>query len=108
MLVQAWASFAVDSKGDTWAWGRAVASMGLDPAELTDAGVTCPNPGWGTCIRPRKLTTLPKVARISTGYASAIALTTTGQVLVWGNNDVGQLGNVLGTGLTPKPMVGLP
>lgn len=75
-------SVAVNSAGQVYAWGEG------EQGEMGDGA-------FKSHLRPVRVR-LPKGVKVTSargGYQFAVALTTTGKVLTWGNGTSGQLGN---------------
>jgi alpha-tubulin suppressor-like RCC1 family protein len=79
-------SLALTSSGAVLAWGQ------NDFGQLGNATTT----GSDTAVRV-KLPADTKVTAISAGCTQSLALTVTGKVLAWGENNLGQLGNATTT-----------
>jgi len=80
-------SGAVDADGQVWMWGRSSNNrLGFDQDM----------PGWHEISAPTGLGFAAfggeKVVHLSLGYFQSAAVTSTGALWVWGNNDFGQLG----------------
>lgn len=74
-------SVALTRDGSVWAWG------------WNDEGQMA-NGGNGTNVyAPARVTGLPLIASIAGGGSHAFAVATNGQVLAWGANDFGELGD---------------
>ncbi|RMZ88764.1 hypothetical protein DV736_g4006, partial [Chaetothyriales sp. CBS 134916] len=79
-------AFAIDSHGDTWAWGsNNFGQTGITSGAGQGEAVVCP---------PQKVTSLKgsKMQTVDGGLHHSIALTQSGQCLVWGRVDGFQTG----------------
>ncbi len=95
-------SLALDANGHVWAWGANASGQVGDGTNLDrSTPVPVPMPGG------------VGITSIATGADHSLALSTTGQVLVWGSNTFGQLGTQLVASLpvdsnVPVQPLGLP
>jgi alpha-tubulin suppressor-like RCC1 family protein len=79
-------SLALTSQGQVWAWGKNVdGELGDGTTSSTDKGASTP-----VMVKLRPGT---KVKSLFAGGSHSLALTSTGQVLAWGANSSGQLGD---------------
>ncbi|MGW1028597.1 RCC1 domain-containing protein [Streptomyces sp. NPDC002577] len=83
-LVTARPTAAATAGDEVWTWGRNQYGQ-LGNGSVNAAG----EPVAGLASLPAGT----RVTQVSGGYGFSEALTSTGQVLAWGQNDVGQLGN---------------
>lgn len=89
---------AVRRDGSVWAWGN---------NEYRQCGISSASVKYQTT--PVRVHGLTSIQTVSAGYAHSLALTKDGQILAWGANQYGQLGNGTGiTSATPQPVLGLP
>ena len=100
---QSTTSYILGIDGTVWAWG-------LDECGATGLGIasTCDDPTGSTIPAvvktPKQVTALQNVVWIAAGNAHACALTLASEVLCWGDNRNGQVGN----GKTAASYSGLP
>lgn len=90
-------AFAIDSNGDTWAWGlNNFGQTGIS----TGAGT-----GGATIVTPQKVQALMrrKMKMIQGGSHHSIGITQAGECLVWGRIDGGQMGLDTSALLTNNP-----
>ena len=85
-------SLALTSTGQVLAWG------GNSYGQLGDGTFTGPGTcdGEGACSTRPIMVKLPKgtkVTEVAAGFGDSVAVTSTGQVLAWGANSYGQLGD---------------
>lgn len=87
-------AFAIDTNGDTWAWG----SNNFGQTGITDGA----GEGSSGIIGPRKVASLAgrKMKMIQGGLQHSIGLTQSGDCLVWGRMD----GSQMGLDLTTLPL----
>ncbi|MFF2007639.1 Ig-like domain repeat protein [Streptomyces sp. NPDC058195] len=88
--------------GDVWTWGR-------NQFGQLGNGTTAPSTEPGSTVPIQA--DLPEgttATAVAGGYGHSVALTSTGQVLAWGQNDVGQLGDGTFTDSTTPVQVQLP
>ena len=90
-------AFAIDTKGDTWAWGL----NNFGQTGITGGAGT----GDATVPTPKKVPSLAgkKMKMISGGNHHSIGVTDSGECLVWGRLDGGQLGLDISTLPTNDP-----
>src|SRR6202521_1266921 len=99
---EAQAAGSAGSPGSAWAWGDNRAGQ-LGNGTVTATGCSCiPTPV------PVSLPTGTTVTAIAGGTLHSLALTPTGQVLAWGYNFDGELGNGSTTNSSPPVAVSLP
>src|SRR5262249_61873204 len=79
-------SFALDSEGNVWAWGR---------NDFGQLGIGSDDPKRNT---PVKLEHLPRITRIAAGAFHTLAIDSGGNLWGWGANDSGQPGKGAGRG----------
>ena len=78
----------VDGDGQIWAWGNNTSGqLGTGAIDGTACAV-----GGNHCLAPTK--TIANVARVSTGYGFALALTKDGKVMAWGTNNEAELAHL--------------
>jgi alpha-tubulin suppressor-like RCC1 family protein len=90
-------SLAVTAAGQALAWG--IDNLGQLGNGTENSLISTP--------KPVKLPAGTKVKAVRAGCDFGLALTTTGRVLAWGDNGVGELGNLHlgGSADTPAPVV---
>ncbi|MEW2619830.1 Ig-like domain repeat protein [Streptomyces sp. NPDC048106] len=88
--------------GDVWTWGR-------NQYGQLGNGTTTPSTQPGSTVPIQaELPVGTTATAVAGGYGHSVALTSTGQVLAWGQNDVGQLGDGTFTDSTTPVQVHLP
>ena len=85
-----WHSLAIDTDGNTWAWGR---NMHGQLGNGTSSGKN-PNPiPQKVLLNPKSTSNVLKAVQISARNEHSLAIDTDGNTWAWGNNPCGQLGN---------------
>ena len=90
---------AIDNLGAGWCWGGNV-NTALGNGDINGA----------TQLVPVPMQTTAHLVQLSMGFEGGCAVTSTAQVLCWGDNTQGQLGRgslVPFFGITPQPVIGL-
>lgn len=86
-------SLALKSDGSVWAWGT-------NNSGQAGTGSTLPS----MVAAPVKIPNLAGIVAISAGSTHNMAMNSGGSVLVWGENNQGQLGNGTSSNLSPPPV----
>ncbi len=82
-------SMAIDTNGDTWAWGSNQYGQLGNASSAND-----PHPV------PDRVDSAVQFSQISAGWVHSVALDDNGDVWTWGSNRYGQLGNTTNSGTT--------